>query len=189
RRHRLGGDLDQRDVLEPAAVVARLQPGFGESLGKISERLLLAWRPRGATLELVGRKDANVLLQRVQRNGWGGRRCRRGGSGGCAAGARAERGGRGESFQHRTSLEGMNALPLAKAPPGGNRRLPRRRGTGTWNSWLGRNNRTGSARSSGRVPIRRSLPRRSTGGPISPPSLPKAAARRRSRKREPKATM
>src|SRR5690606_33212038 len=59
-----GGNLDQRHVLEPAAVVARLQPGALELLDQVGERLLLARRPRRAPLELVERERAGDLLQR-----------------------------------------------------------------------------------------------------------------------------
>ena len=54
RRSALRGDLDQRHVLEPAAVVARLEAGLLESLGEVGDRLLLARRARRAALEVVG---------------------------------------------------------------------------------------------------------------------------------------
>jgi hypothetical protein len=65
RRHVLAGDLDQRHVLEPVAIVAGLEARRLEALDDIGSGLVFGGRRRRATLEIVGRQRLRHILQRL----------------------------------------------------------------------------------------------------------------------------
>ena len=64
----LAGDLDQRHLLHPGAVVARLQPGLGEALAEQRHGLFLAHGSRHPPFEFVGRQRAGHIDHRLPRN-------------------------------------------------------------------------------------------------------------------------
>jgi hypothetical protein len=63
-----GFQLDERHVLEPAAIVAGLQARRLELLDEVSQRLRLAGRARLAAFELVRREPLRDGLQNVERD-------------------------------------------------------------------------------------------------------------------------
>ena len=67
-RAALERDLDQRHVLGPAAIVARPKPGALEFPRQQGDCALLAFRPRRAALEVVGRQFPGDALERRQRD-------------------------------------------------------------------------------------------------------------------------
>ena len=106
RRDVLRGDLHQRHVLIPAALVAGREARRGEPLRQIGDGLLLPRRARGAALIGIGRQLLRHVLQRRFRYGRCGLR------GGGHGGEREEREGKGTQA-HETRLrpgEGVGAF-------------------------------------------------------------------------------
>ena len=86
RRDILRGDLDQRDILEPAAIIAGLQAQLREFGREQRQRLLLARRSGRAPFIGVGRQFLHQPLHRVDRWACGGGCRLRGGAGGRSVG-------------------------------------------------------------------------------------------------------
>ena len=120
RRDILGGDLDQRHVLEPAALVAGLESQLLELGGQQRQRLFLAHGAGRAAFIGVGRKLLHQPLHRVDRGGG----VALGGRGGQRDGGRQGGSGKGENGGDRRDgaahggnpcLYGMRLMPSPRA--------------------------------------------------------------------------